>query len=1424
LTPRHSRAIGAGAFAAVLALILGFAALFGAARGAEDDKGMIAGLISRALSSNQTNVSIGVVDGALSSDVTVKNIVLSDRDGPWLKIDKARLIWNRLALFQRRVDIDTLDIGDLEFLRRPPKSPPDPNAVAGPILPELPVKIIVKALAVGKLSLGEAVMGTAASLSIAGAASLGPPSEGLDLKLEARRLDAGGAFLAKLNFVPQGAKLSVALDFDEPAGGLIGRIANLPGQPPVKFALDGDGPLDAFHARLQFAAGPDIGADGPIDMTREGAGRRLALDLRSRLAGLLPPMAAPVFAGETALRGSILLGDDGAVGVTTLALASSTARLDVGGARGADGLLDLTIHAGALPGQAAIGKLAFDARLRGPIAGLQIEAALAAEKLRWPGGELATASARFDARPNGLVSDATTRIALEGDAAFTGLALAERARQDMIGGEGRVTFRASAAPDGAVAISDFHLDAASVKASFAGDAGPKRIHGEGLLEAPDLGHFAAEAGRPLRGAARVKFILDGAPDKNAYHAALDGEATRLATGIPSVDGFAEGTLKLSGGASAPNTGGFAFDHLALVGAHGRADIDGSADEAKAAIHAQIDVPEVKFLDSRVGGHAAIVADLSGALTKLDVSARANLAGGRLMGRPAPRLEIAIDAHDAIGKLDARLKIDGEVDAKPATGALHLAKTAEGGWALDGLAFALGSVKLQGAAAISRDLLTEGKLAFEAADLDDLSALALTKLSGGLSGEATLHADAGRQGARIVAKSAAASFGGASIAGLAIDMTASDLFGRARLAGEAALARVVAGGETIGDIKLTCKTEDAASAFEAKATASGFAIETRGRFEAAPVKLALASLTARGKGQTLSLVKPANFAYGPDGLKIDGLEFGVGGGRLAASGTAGARLDLRVSASALPLALANLASPGLGLSGTASAAATLSGAASAPEGDWRFKVDGLDAPALRSTGLGALKIEGSGRLSPGKTSLDATLTAAGGSLRVTGAAPLGADGALDVKAAGRFDLSAANRFLSARGERASGAATIDARITGPIAKPRASGGVTIAKAAFADEARGFKLESIEASIAAKGDEIEIAHFQAATPNGGSLGLEGHVKLDAAAGFPGAFRITGQKAQLISTEIVSASADLAMELSGALARDPLVSGRVDIKSLDIEIPGKMGGALQPLEGARHIEPGETARARLALNAPEKTGFKAAAPFAAKLALTVSAPNRVFLRGRGVDAELGGELKIAGLSTAPRVSGGFDMRRGTLAMLGVQLTFSSGKVVLAGDAMPELDMTAQTTAGDITAYIAVTGPAAKPVFAFTSSPALPQDEILSRVLFQKPTGNLSAFQALQLANAVASLSGGGDVFEKMRKNLGVDSLDVSSNASGGPVVGARRAINDRLSVGVKSGSRPQDNGVTLDLDITRHLRLQGGMDASGGSTAGVGAQYEY
>src|SRR5258708_21218186 len=87
------------------------------------------------------SVSIGAVNGVLSSDASISDIVISDRQGPWLKVDKARLVWNRLALFSRRLEVDQLTIGRLELLRRPLPSdtPPLDTGAQQPILPELPV-------------------------------------------------------------------------------------------------------------------------------------------------------------------------------------------------------------------------------------------------------------------------------------------------------------------------------------------------------------------------------------------------------------------------------------------------------------------------------------------------------------------------------------------------------------------------------------------------------------------------------------------------------------------------------------------------------------------------------------------------------------------------------------------------------------------------------------------------------------------------------------------------------------------------------------------------------------------------------------------------------------------------------------------------------------------------------------------------------------------------------------------------------------------------------------------------------------------------------------------------------------------------------------------------------------------------------------
>jgi hypothetical protein len=130
---------------------------------------------------------------------------------------------------------------------------------------------------------------------------------------------------------------------------------------------------------------------------------------------------------------------------------------------------------------------------------------------------------------------------------------------------------------------------------------------------------------------------------------------------------------------------------------------------------------------------------------------------------------------------------------------------------------------------------------------------------------------------------------------------------------------------------------------------------------------------------------------------------------------------------------------------------------------------------------------------------------------------------------------------------------------------------------------------------------------------------------------------------------------------------------------------------------------------------------------------------------------------------LTGGFDLLRGSLSLVGKRLIFTRGRVRFDGEVTPELDLVAETSAGGVTARISVTGPAAHSSFAVTSTPALPADEILSRVPFQQPSGSLSPFQALELANSVATLSGRGDAFERLRRSL-ASTASTSARARAG------------------------------------------------------------
>jgi translocation and assembly module TamB len=259
---------------------------------------------------------------------------------------------------------------------------------------------------------------------------------------------------------------------------------------------------------------------------------------------------------------------------------------------------------------------------------------------------------------------------------------------------------------------------------------------------------------------------------------------------------------------------------------------------------------------------------------------------------------------------------------------------------------------------------------------------------------------------------------------------------------------------------------------------------------------------------------------------------------------------------------------------------------------------------------------------------------------------------------------------------------------------------------------------------------------------------------------------------------------------------------------------------------------------------------------LHLDVNAPAGIFINGRGLDAEMAGNLKVRGTTAAPVVSGGFELQRGFFTLANSKLTFSNGTVTFNGTGLqkkldPSLDFTAQSQAAEVTVVVHITGLADAPQIELTSTPELPQDEILARLLFGQPAAQLTALQLVQTGAALASLRGGGggpslNPVSKLQKLLGLDRLSVGggSSVSGassadqqstGTTVEAGRYVSNRVYVGVKESTTGASK-VAVDVDLTKGLKLQaslgnGTTTAQGvtpendpGSTLGLAYQFEY
>jgi translocation and assembly module TamB len=598
-------------------------------------------------------------------------------------------------------------------------------------------------------------------------------------------------------------------------------------------------------------------------------------------------------------------------------------------------------------------------------------------------------------------------------------------------------------------------------------------------------------------------------------------------------------------------------------------------------------------------------------------------------------------------------------------------------------------------------------------------------------------------------------------------------------------------------------------------AASFSLAATG-FSAAPVAnggISPLSVTVTGAFADQTLRLDSASIRNNQGIQLDA------SGRIPIDGNG---LDVNATIAALPLSIVNAMRPDLGLAGSLSGSARASGSIANPQATFTLNAAGFSVAQLANVGVSPLAITAGGSFAERTIRLD-NATARnnqGLDINASGVVPLAGPG-LALNVDGQAPLALAAPALAARGTSLDGTARFNVSAAGVLASPTLSGLLSVENAAVSDPLSNLRLNGVTLLAGFDGNQLSINRASAQIGRGGAISATGTVGLSN--GFPADIAVQLDNVSYADGRTLAATAGGSLRLTGPLAGDPLLSGTVNLAQAEITVPESSGASTDLLQVENRNAPADVretlARIDRANPAPTPTGR----PSIMRVDISLTAPARIFVRGRGIDAELGGSVRLTGPVTAIEPVGAFTLRRGRLSIIGRRLDFQDGTVTLVGDLDPFINFTASTSADDVEAIITVKGRASNPEVSFSSSPELPQDEVLARIIFGKSLTDLSPVQIARLASIASELAGGGgsSIVDSLRGATGLDELDVVTDSQGNAAVKAGRYISDNVYLGVEAGA---DTKATINLDVTDALTVRGAVDSKGDSSLGIFFEKDY
>lgn len=429
--------------------------------------------------------------------------------------------------------------------------------------------------------------------------------------------------------------------------------------------------------------------------------------------------------------------------------------------------------------------------------------------------------------------------------------------------------------------------------------------------------------------------------------------------------------------------------------------------------------------------------------------------------------------------------------------------------------------------------------------------------------------------------------------------------------------------------------------------------------------------------------------------------------------------------------------------------------------------------------------------------------------------------LKAKMSGRLDLGLLGGLADLDDQHLAGRLTADLALdqTLPPAE-RVTGFLELEGGMYEHYDWGVVLQQVQARLEASPSGLVIK--KASATDGG----DGHISISGEIGLwqnPVPLNLSAQvqKARLIRRDDVEATLSGALQLGGLLTQ-PELTGTVVVDRADVLLDHLPPPAPPLLTDYNATATNQVARAKR---------IGGLAPVCVDV--TVEMPDQVFINASVLDSVWGGKVTIKDLPNGLSVAGRINPRRGYFSFIGKKFRLSpDGWIELNGAVPPEpsLNIITEYTRSDIVARLSLVGRLENPHYRLTSDPALPEDEILSHVLFNRDTSSISAYQAYQIAAAARELTGGlrgPGLIYKVRQAIGVDTLEwrESETVGGASSVAAGKYLTPALYVEVNSSlDENEGTGVMAEYEITRHFSVETSTGAKLRPGIGVNWKNDY